>query len=298
MKINFFLTYRELSQYLKRGRRSQEFSQNFGATLGEVLNKGNQIKTVNRGEDGKRVRASIKRERLEEFFKKKVKEGVINRGEKRVEKDDLTLPNVSSRIFQESAPTVVSPPKVIKAYRVGSQEQTVDRKRISSLITKESRVQKVDPLLALAVADVESSLDPTAVSQDKHKSKGIFQLLDSTGQELLKKSGSNEPYDPFNPEQNIRLGVRYLRELLELFSKRNEALGNYPAVDSEELEKLAAAAFNAGQKRVADAQKAAKEAGLNPGQFDSVENFLPETTRQYVQRVSEKLKELLGSSEG
>jgi hypothetical protein len=146
----------------------------------------------------------------------------------------------------------------------------------------------VDPGLATAVAEVESSFNPLAVSKDGHESKGLFQLLDSTGRELLTKTELSKTYEPFNPEQNTELGVSYLRYLHDLFNKEVELTNTrstLPAGDSHSLEKLAVAAFNAGEGRVAQAQRKAQNAGMDPGNYYHVEQYLPESTQDYVLKV-------------
>ncbi|MDZ4784857.1 MAG: transglycosylase SLT domain-containing protein, partial [bacterium] len=148
----------------------------------------------------------------------------------------------------------------------------------------------IDPSLALAVAQAESSFDPKAVSTDGHASKGLFQLLDGTGKELLEKLSPDKEYEPFNPEQNSELGISYLRYLHDIFNSKSDLTKNKettPAANSASLEKLAVAAFNAGQGRVASAQNAAKNAGLNPGEYTHIEAYLPESTQNYVKKVDE-----------
>ncbi|MCB0355331.1 MAG: lytic transglycosylase domain-containing protein, partial [Bdellovibrionales bacterium] len=146
----------------------------------------------------------------------------------------------------------------------------------------------VDPLLGLAVANAESAFNPNAVSSDGHFSKGLFQLLDSTAKHIMEKEGMEEEYTPFDPEQNADIGVRYLRYLHDLFNEETELPNNmitYPAANSSSLEKLAVAAFNAGEGRVASAQDRAARAGLDPREFENIEGYLPKTTQEYVQRV-------------
>jgi soluble lytic murein transglycosylase-like protein len=147
----------------------------------------------------------------------------------------------------------------------------------------------VDPNLGLAVASAESSFDIDAVSSDGHESKGLFQLLDKTAHDLLKRTNaSTDSYQPFNPEMNVDLGLRYLRYLHDLFSS-DKALPNkmttVAAANSSSLEKLAVAAFNAGEGRVASAQERARRAGKDPSEYAHVEPYLPEITQKYVQRV-------------
>lgn len=84
----------------------------------------------------------------------------------------------------------------------------------------------VDPFLVKAVIKAESDFDHQAVS---HKgAKGLMQLMPETADTMDVK-------DPFDPEENIFGGTRYLSLLLKRF-KNNK--------------KLAVAAYNAGPERV------------------------------------------------
>ncbi len=146
----------------------------------------------------------------------------------------------------------------------------------------------IDPLLGMAVVHAESSFNPNAVSSDGHFSKGLFQLLDTTAKNIMEREGVEGEYTPFDPEQNADLGVRYLRYLHDLFNQETELPNNmttYAAANSSSLEKLAVAAFNAGEGRVASAQDRAARAGLDPREFENIEGYLPKTTQEYVQRV-------------
>jgi soluble lytic murein transglycosylase-like protein len=127
------------------------------------------------------------------------------------------------------------------------------------------------------------------VSSDGHASKGLFQLLDSTGKDLLARGAQTDrPYDPFDPDLNIELGTSYLKYLHDIF-KSPTSLPNdrstKPAADDTSLEMLAVAAFNAGEGRVASAQHRAQRAGKDPAHYDNVAPFLPASTREYVSRV-------------
>lgn len=146
----------------------------------------------------------------------------------------------------------------------------------------------VDPMISMSVAAIESSFNPTAISSDGHYSKGLFQLLDSTGKDQMGRLGLERDYDPFNPDLNTDLGVGYLRYLLDTFSSRTQVSDNIsstPAANSSELEKLAVAAFNAGEGRVASAQQRAAKAGRDASSYQQVEAYLPESTQEYVQKV-------------
>ncbi len=103
----------------------------------------------------------------------------------------------------------------------------------------------VDKALVKAVIHAESGYDPNAVSSKG--AQGLMQLMPKTAQGL-KVSNS------FDPTENIRGGVRYLRFLLDTF-KGDVA--------------LAVAAYNAGLSRVA------RYGGIPPF----------EETRNYVSKV-------------
>ena len=99
-------------------------------------------------------------------------------------------------------------------------------RRYAGLIAEYAAAHDVRPALVAAVIQAESAFNPFARS---HKgAMGLMQLMPATATEL----GVVDPYDP---EQNIRGGVTYLKQLLEQYS------GN---------EELALAAYNAGPAAV------------------------------------------------
>ena len=165
-----------------------------------------------------------------------------------------------------------------------------DGNPIKEMIATAGKFYGIDPNLGMAIAQVESSFDPDAVSKDGHHSKGIFQLLDSTGKHMIDHTGLDERYDPFDPAQNTYLGVGYLRRLHDIFSVETNLGGNMRTVaasSAEHLEKLAVAAFNAGEGNVARAQARARALGKDPADFSAIEPYLPASTRSYVKKVTE-----------
>ncbi len=85
-------------------------------------------------------------------------------------------------------------------------------------IEENARVTGLDPLLVWAMIDVESSWRHEVVS---HKgAQGLMQLMPMTANDLKVK-------DPFNPEENIRGGTKYMKFLLKLFDDLNTALAAY-----------------------------------------------------------------------
>ncbi len=101
-----------------------------------------------------------------------------------------------------------------------------DRRRIAELVVVHAEEFGISPSLALAIALTESALDPAAVSPKN--AMGVMQLIQATADRFRVS-------DAFDPEQNIRGGLAYLRWLLAYFE------GDIA---------LAAAAYNAGEGAV------------------------------------------------
>lgn len=93
-------------------------------------------------------------------------------------------------------------------------------------IRKTARGHGVDPNLVKAIIKVESDFNKYAVS--RKGAKGVMQLMPETA----RRHGVN---DPFNPAQNIKGGVEYLDELMDMFDSDLE---------------LVLAAYNAGENAV------------------------------------------------
>jgi hypothetical protein len=194
----------------------------------------------------------------------------------------------------------VKTPTLVSVKRIELAEGTLDplaarRAEITTQLQQAGERFGVDPTLAAAVVQAESSFNPRAVSSDGHASKGLFQLLDSTGKDLLARTEAHDRrYDPFDPQLNIELGTSYLRYLHDIFradttlTQEHRTVG---ATDPASVERLAVAAFNAGEGRVASAQQRAEKAGKDPSIYDHVAQYLPASTRSYVARVFENRKE-------
>jgi|GEM_PF-1766470 len=186
-----------------------------------------------------------------------------------------------------------------KVANAESSKKPTKVEELTAIINKAGASHSIDPALSLAVAKAESALQVYAVSQDGHASKGLFQLLDSTGREMMQRLGRKDEYRPFDPKQNSELGVAYLNRLHNLFGKESNLgynIRTVPARNAENLEKLAVAAFNAGEGRVAKAQARAKSLGKDPAEYSAIEPHLPPSTRVYVRRVLDIRLTLNGSA--
>jgi soluble lytic murein transglycosylase-like protein len=119
------------------------------------------------------------------------------------------------------------------------------------LIEKHSASQGVRPELVRAVIQAESAFNPNARSVKG--AMGLMQLMPATAAEY----GVANPYDP---QDNIRAGVAYLRSLLTRYDDKVE---------------LALAAYNAG-----------------PGAVEKYGNAIPpyRETINYVDRIQGKMK--------
>ena len=101
------------------------------------------------------------------------------------------------------------------AARTGLTER--EMRSLSRTIVAEGRRHRLDPRLVLAVVHVESRYDTYAVS-DK-QAMGLMQMLPSTGEWLAAQVGVvwRGPQTLFDPTSNVRLGVAYLRMLLDRY---------------------------------------------------------------------------------
>jgi soluble lytic murein transglycosylase-like protein len=95
-----------------------------------------------------------------------------------------------------------------------------DREAILRKVEESSKRYGLDKNFVEAVIRVESNYEPEAVS---HKgAQGLMQIMPGTQREL----GIS---DPFNIDQNIEAGVRYLRSQIDRFGSYQLALAAYNA---------------------------------------------------------------------
>lgn len=132
-----------------------------------------------------------------------------------------------------------------RARRYSNKLVDIPDASIQISIDRHSADQSLDPKLVRAMIQVESGYNHRARS---HKgAMGLMQLMPGTASQLRVS-------DPYDPDENVRGGTQYLRNLIDRFAGRLE---------------LAVAAYNAG-----------------PGAVERYDGIPPyRETRDYVQRV-------------
>lgn len=136
-------------------------------------------------------------------------------------------------------------PKLLNTGAPGVDYQAIAPRKIVELVRKMAPQYQVEPQLALAIIAAESNFNPQALSPKN--AQGLMQLIPETSERFNVKN-------PYDPTQNIRGGLSYLRWLLAYFE------GDLA---------LVAAAYNAGEGKVE--------------RYRGVPPYLE--TRAYVQRI-------------
>ncbi len=131
--------------------------------------------------------------------------------------------------------------------RLASVRKTTEQ--VAILADTAAAAYRVDPALVRSVIDTESANNPYAISPKG--AEGLMQLMPETARRF-------GVANPFDPQENILGGVRYLKYLQDLFQD----------------DTLAIAAYNAGEGAVV------KYRGVPPYQ----------ETKAYVERVSAKVR--------
>ncbi|OPY72271.1 MAG: Soluble lytic murein transglycosylase precursor [Syntrophorhabdus sp. PtaU1.Bin058] len=134
-----------------------------------------------------------------------------------------------------------------------------DNNSYDKMIMHHSSMNGVDPSLVKAVMKAESNFNPNAVSNKG--AQGLMQLMPDTSR-LMKVD------NPFDPEENIRGGTKYLKLLDEIFEGNLE---------------LVLAAYNAGPQRV-------REHNMNVPPI--------EETKTFIKRVKHYYNKLKNPNEG
>ncbi|MDX8402908.1 MAG: lytic transglycosylase domain-containing protein [Mariprofundaceae bacterium] len=139
-------------------------------------------------------------------------------------------------------PVVVKPQEAVKQDVISSGNA---REQFAPIIARAAGFNGLDPKLIEAVIQTESDFNPQVVSHAG--AQGLMQLMPGTAADL-------GVTDPFNPEENIQAGSRYLKQLMDRY-------------DGDE--KLALAAYNWGM-----------------GNLERHPERMPEETVNYVAKIT------------
>lgn len=104
--------------------------------------------------------------------------------------------------------------------RPAAKTQPAPKPEIATMVEEAAKANRVDPLLVHSVIQAESNFNPYAVSAKG--AEGLMQLMPPTARQLGVRNS-------FDPKQNIEAGVRYLKQLQDLFQDDRLALAAYNA---------------------------------------------------------------------
>lgn len=123
--------------------------------------------------------------------------------------------NISPEKANEFADLLKIKPSTPLKYNVVNANTNISKGEIQNIVAKLSQKHKIDEKLVMAVIQQESNFNPKAVS--KAGAKGLMQLMPPTAKEL-------GVTNPFNPEQNLEGGVKYLSKMITKY-RGNIVLG-------------------------------------------------------------------------
>lgn len=139
----------------------------------------------------------------------------------------------SRNMLRFVGPPAAEPPECMRDRTAVGEEEIDDftysnekQRQLAALVRRLAPEYGIEPRLALAIARTESNFNPNAVSVKN--AQGLMQLIPETAVRFNVRK-------PFDPEQNVRGGLSYLRWLLAYF--RGDVA-------------LSAAAYNAGEGAV------------------------------------------------
>jgi len=158
-------------------------------------------------------------------------------------------------LFKKEPRPALAPPAddantEVPAPRRTTHVNPAQRKHYTPLIAAVAREHNLEPALMHAVITVESGYNPKARSPKG--AIGLMQLMPDTARRYAVA-------DIWDPDQNLRGGARYLRDLLAMF---NDNLS------------LALAAYNAGEGAVV-------QAGNRIPPYAETRNYVPRVLQQY-----------------
>lgn len=147
-------------------------------------------------------------------------------------------------VREDGTKVIVNEPSEARVRRLSTSLLAVPDAALAEAIGRYAAARDLEPRLVQAVIQVESGYNRRARSNKG--AMGLMQLMPGTASDLAVA-------DPWDPEQNLRGGTTYLRQMIDRFGGLD----------------LALAAYNAGPEAVA--------------KYDGIPPY--EQTREYVRRV-------------
>lgn len=144
-------------------------------------------------------------------------------------------------------------------------QKLIYRQDYAEYVEKYAKENNVDPLLIYAIIKAESNFDDKAVSNKG--ATGLMQLMENTAKEVAINEFDEEVTEDSlcDPETNIRLGVKYFADLMEIFQE----------------EAVALAAYNAGMGTV----QGWIDEGIIKSDGSDIENIPYNETNMYVRKI-------------
>ena len=143
------------------------------------------------------------------------------------------------------APSAALPPEVARpsgalASRILERQASLsvnDANRLAQVIEQESSAASLDPVLVLAVIEIESGWSPGAVSE--RGARGLMQLRKVALESEERRAGLDAG-DAHDPVHNVRMGIRYLARMVAEFQDVDLGLMAYNVGPTRFLEHLLA----------------------------------------------------------
>jgi len=165
--------------------------------------------------------------------------GVPGGGETRKVTEVLKIVEVVEKPRPKDLVTVYN---IVKSHR--SDITDSEAWRVSEVILEESLKRNLDPMLVVAVIEIESRFQYSAISPAG--ARGIMQIMPDTGRFLTAAVGRElgllpvvyRPESLDDPILNIRMGVYYLHDLRKQFRNLHLALIAYNAGPAEAQNRL------------------------------------------------------------
>ena len=188
---------------------------------------------------------------------------------------DDTLPTAAeAALLVDLARGYQDPDTAMRAVRTAAQRGMILPERGYPILRLPYVDGGAEPAFVHSISRQESNFDPRA--QSGPGARGMMQLMPSTAASVARKIG--EPYSVdrlFDPEFNMRLGSRYLGDMINTFN------GSYI---------MASAAYNAGPGRPAQwVTQCGDPRGGGTDALDFIECIPFSETRNYVMRTAETM---------